>query len=346
MFSRSPWLLSTFGALIWLLSLAPTSPALAQEKPELVIYTYDAFVAEWGPAPKIKIAFEKECECTLKFVAADSSIGALRKIQLEGARTKADIVLGLDTNIAQAARKTGLFTEHGLNIKPLAIAGDTFAKWSDKHFVPFDFSYFAFVYNTRKISQVPTSFEELAAMPDDFKIIIQDPRSSTPGLGLLLWVKALHGDKANQIWKSLAPKILTITKGWSDAYGLFLKGEAQMVLSYTTSPAYHLIVEENSDYAAAKFDGGHYMQIEVAGIVKSSKNQKLARKFMTFMMGDEFQDIIPTTNWTYPAFATKAGLPKGFETLHIPEASILLEGKNVETHRKEWIDEWLSAIKN
>jgi hypothetical protein len=34
---------------------------------------------------------------------------------------------------------------------------------------------------------------------------------------------------------------VTVTKGWSEAYGLFLKGESDLVLSYTTSPAYHMI---------------------------------------------------------------------------------------------------------
>ena len=326
--------------------LYPTA-SMAQEKPELTIYTYDAFAADWGPGPKLKTKFEENCNCVLNFVAADSSIGALRKIQLEGANTKADILLGLDTNIAEAARQTGLFTEHGIKADNLAIPAhgemdDT--TWKDPVFLPFDYSYFAFVYNKEITKSVPTSFEQLAAMPDDFKIVIQDPRSSTPGLGLLLWIKAIHGDDASKIWKSIAPKILTITKGWSDAYGLFLKGEADMVLSYTTSPAYHLIAEDDAKFASAQFENGQYMQIEVAAILKSSKQQQLAKKFMGFMLSDDFQDIIPTTNWVYPVVATKAGLPKGFADLHVPEKSILMDGAMVEKHRKDWIAEWLAAI--
>ena len=51
--------------------------------------------------------------------------------------------------------------------------------------------------------------------------------------------------------------IVPVTPGWSEAYGLFLEGEADMVLSYTTSPAYHLIAEEDAGYTAAAFDEGH-----------------------------------------------------------------------------------------
>ncbi|MFK5980976.1 MAG: thiamine ABC transporter substrate binding subunit [Rhizobiaceae bacterium] len=322
------------------ITLAVTVPASSADKPNLTIYTYDSFAADWGPAPKIKESFEKNCNCTLTFVAADSSIGALRKVQLEGPDTKADVVLGLDTNIAEAARATGLFAEHGVVTTNL----DLPEKWSDKVFLPFDYSYFAFVYDTNIVKNPPTSFAELAAMPDDFKIVIQDPRSSTPGLGLVLWVREIFGDKAPEYWKSLAPKILTVTKGWSDAYGLFLKNEADMVLSYTTSPAYHLIADGKSNYASARFNDGHYMQIEVAGILRSTKQQELAGKFMQFMLSDAFQDLIPTTNWAYTVTKTKKGLPKGFETLHVPEKSLLFDGQLVEKNRKAYISEWLDAI--
>ncbi|OED36365.1 thiamine ABC transporter substrate binding subunit [Chromatiales bacterium (ex Bugula neritina AB1)] len=322
--------------------LLATSVALkAGDKPVLTIYTYDAFAADWGPAPGIEEAFETDCDCDVQFVAADSSIGALRKIQLEGNQTKADIILGLDTNIAEAARETGLFTTHGASTGALALpTGD----WSDPTFLPFDYSYFSFVYNKDNVAAPPTSFQALVDMPDDFKIVIQDPRSSTPGLGLLLWIQQAYGDNAQEIWQGLAGKIVTVTKGWSDSYGLFLKDEADMVLSYTTSPAYHLIAEKDSRFAAAPFDEGHYLQIEVAAIVKTSQNQELARSFMQFMLSDTVQDIIPTTNWVYPATKTAKGLPTGFESLHLPEKSLLIDGVTVEENRSNWIEQWKETL--
>ena len=318
-----------------------STATLAQDKPVLTIYTYDAFAADWGPAPGIEKAFEEVCDCDLQFVAADSSIGALRKIQLEGPQTSADVIVGLDTNIAEAARATGLFVEHEADTSQLTLpTGD----WTDKTFLPFDYSYFAFVYNKENVAAPPTSFEELIALPEDFKIVIQDPRSSTPGLGLLLWIQQAYGDKANDIWKGLQPHIVTVTKGWSDAYGLFLKDEADMVLSYTTSPAYHSIAESDTRFASAAFDEGHYLQIEVAGILQSSKNQQLARDFLQFMLSDTVQDIIPTTNWVYPATSTQAGLPEGFNSLHLPEKTLLINGVDVEKQRKLWIDQWVDTL--
>ncbi len=309
-------------------------------KETLTIYTYDSFAASWGPAPLIKKAFEKKYNCTLKFVATTSAIGAFRKVQLEGKNTKADIVLGLDTNTAELARHSGLFAKHHTNTSKLSLP----IKWSDDTFVPFDYSYFAFVYDSNKLKNPPNSFDELANMPKNFKIIIEDPRSSTPGLGLLLWIKATYKDRAGAYWRKLAPHILTITKGWSEAYNLFLKGEADMVLSYTTSPAYHIIEEKKYNYKTANFKAGHYAGIEIAGILKSSKHKKLAGEFLDFMLSDEFANIIPTTNWSYPVVKTKKGLPAGFSSIYIPTKMILMDGKTVEKNRKKYINEWLKAL--
>jgi thiamine transport system substrate-binding protein len=323
-----------------LMALAFTATtATAADKPRLVIFTYDAFAADWGPAPAVKKAFEPLCSCELQFVTADSSIGILRKIQLEGAATKADIALGLDTNLTAIAGKTGLFAGHETDISGLKLP----IPWADKVFLPFDYGYFSFVYDANKVKSAPTSFDELLAMPKDFKIVIQDPRSSTPGLGLLLWVRQIYGDRAPEVWKQLKPRILTITKGWSEAYGLFLKGEAEMVLSYTTSPAYHMIAEKKHNYHAAGFSDGHYMQVEVAAVVKASKQQALARKFMSFMLTPAFQDIIPTTNWMYPV-AGGAALPTGFEKLHKPAKSLLMTSDDVANNRKAWVQEWLGSV--
>jgi thiamine transport system substrate-binding protein len=310
-----------------------------KEDNTLTIYTYDAFAADWGPAPKIKKAFEKEHNVTLNFVGVSSSISALRKIQIEGGNTKADILLGLDTATAEIAKNTGLFAYHDNKLSDLKLPID----YHDKTFVPFDYSYFAFVYDSDKVKNPPHSFEELANMPKDFKIVIQDPRSSTPGLGLLLWVKEIYGDKAGAYWKRLSAHILTITKGWSEAYNLFLKGEADMVLSYTTSPAYHIMIENKTNYKSAIFSEGHYAQIEVATMLRRSKHPLLAKKFLRFLNSETFAKLIPDSNWAYPVLS-QGDLPSGFTNLHQPKKVFIWDGKRVEKNRKALIDEWLKAI--
>ncbi|ODT78233.1 MAG: thiamine ABC transporter substrate binding subunit [Pelagibacterium sp. SCN 64-44] len=314
--------------------------ALAQDKPVLTIYTYDGFASEWGPGVPLKQGFEAECGCTVNFVGADSSIGTLRRVQLEGDSTEADILLGLDTAIAGEARATGLFADHGLDLTGLVLP----EPWDDAQFVPFDYSHFAFMYDTDSMAEPPRNFEELIALPDEIKIAIQDPRSATPGLGLLLWIKAAYGERAPEIWAGLKPHILTITREWSESYALFLDGEADMVLSYTTSPAYHIYDEDDHTIKAALFEEGHFPQIEVAGILKSSDQQELARDFLAFLASPEGQQYIPTTNWMFPVVDLGDRLDPSFSGLPQPEKTLTLPEADIIAHSAEWIDEMLTAV--
>ncbi|MEL7344610.1 MAG: thiamine ABC transporter substrate binding subunit [Pseudomonadota bacterium] len=311
------------------------SAAIAADGPTLTVYTYDSFVSDWGPGPQVEAAFEAVCACDLNLVGIEDGAALLSRLRLEGARTDADVVLGLDTNLIVAAKDTGLFAPHGVTADyDLPVA------WTDDVFVPFDWGYFAFVHNADMAA--PANFKALGQ--SDTKILIQDPRSSTPGLGLLMWVKAAYGDEAPAVWEALSDNIVTVTKGWSEAYGLFLEGEADMVLSYTTSPAYHLIAEDDPSKAAAAFDEGHYMQVEVAAKLAGSEQQDLADQFLAFMVTDAFQSVIPTTNWMYPAVTPAAGLPDGFDTLLAPETALLLSPEDAAAARDEAVAEWLDAL--
>lgn len=117
-----------------------------------------------------------------------------------------------------------------------------------------------------------------------------------------------------------------------------------MVLSYTTSPAYHVIAENTERYKAAAFSEGHYLQIEVAGLIEASPERALARKFIAFMMGPGFQDQIPTNNWMMPAGATSSELPPAFGQLVKPEKTLIYSPLEVKENRRAWIDEWLNAL--
>ncbi|ENO8973416.1 thiamine ABC transporter substrate binding subunit [Vibrio parahaemolyticus] len=322
--------------LIALAAITSTSAFAAENT--LTIYTYDSFAADWGPGPKIEQAFEAKCGCDVNFVALDDGVSILNRLRLEGGNSKADIVLGLDNNLMAEAKKTGLLTEHNVDTANTVLPNG----WSDTTFVPYDYGYFAFVYNKEKLANPPKSMKELVETRDDLKVIYQDPRTSTPGQGLMLWMKSIYGDDVTQAWQKLASKTVTVTKGWSEAYSMFLNGESDVVLSYTTSPAYHLIAENDLKFATANFAEGHYMQVEVAAKVKGSKNSELADKFMNFILSDEFQSAMPTGNWMYPV--TDVELPKGFETLSVPSKSLSFSADEVAKMRKSWIREWQSAL--
>ena len=329
-------LLAALGAGLLMMIGLPTSAAT----PTLTVYTYASFVSDWGPGPLIEPAFEAHCGCDLKFVGVEDGAALLGRLKLEGGRSSADVILGLDTSLVTEAQQTGLLKPHGLNLDAIDFA----LSWSDPVFIPYDFGYFGFVYDSEKLANPPTSLRALVNQPQGPRIIIQDPRTSTPGLGLLLWVRKIFGDNDMSAWAALSPRIVTVTKGWSEAYGLFLKGEAPMVLSYTTSPAYHRHVEQTDQYRVAMFEEGHYQQIEVAARLAHSAQPELAKDFLQFLLSDEVQAILPTSNWMLPAVHTEQALPEAFRDDELPRTSLSFEPSEVSTERRHWIKRWLTTL--
>ena len=306
---------------------------------KLTIYTYDSFVSEWGPGPIIEEIFEDRYNTDLEFVAVDGAATLLNKIILEGENSKADIVLGLDMNLFDAANKSNLFTQHSLeNInKDIQVP----VKWNTDIFVPYNYGYFSFVYNNEKLTNPPKSMNELINVTDA-RIVIQDPRTSTVGLGLLTWMKSIYGDDSQEEWTKLNKKIISVTKGWTDAYyNFFMAGEADIVLSYSTSPAAHIMFEDRNDISATTFSEGNYITVEFAGILKNSKNKKMANNFLNFMVSDDFQSVIPSTNIMYPVNNSTV-LPDAFNKLEIPEA-LQIDPEEINNNKEKWIDEWLNA---
>lgn len=308
----------------------------AAETPVLTVYAPDYFASEWGPGPGIEAAFEERCGCDLVYKTGD----LLPRILLEGERTEADVAIGFNTDVMKRARESELFAPHGLDVSGLTLPVD----WSDDTFLPFNYGHTAFIYDSSRVANPPTSFDALLDAPDDLRMVIQDPRSSISGLALVLWVQHVYGADAEAAWKKLAPKIVTVTPGWSESYGLFTDGEADLVLSYTTSPAYHIIAEEDETKVAAIFPEGHYFMVETAAKLAGTKNDELADRFMEFILTDEFQSMIPTSNWSFPAALPESEWPEVFQTLPRPETVLFYDEDEAAALRESAIEAWRTAL--
>jgi thiamine transport system substrate-binding protein len=181
--SREKPMFRAAAAVLCLAVAGAWQPAMAQaERPTLTVYTYGSFAGEYGPGAIVKERFESRCGCTLEWVATDDAGTLLARLKLEGEGTRADVVLGLDTNLMAEAEATGLFAPHGVSITDLALP----VEWTSGTFLPFDWGWFAFVYDETRLPKPPLSLAELVDAEDGPKIVIEDPRTSTPGLGLIL----------------------------------------------------------------------------------------------------------------------------------------------------------------
>jgi thiamine transport system substrate-binding protein len=303
---------------------------------EVVVWTYDSFSSEWGPGPAATEDFRERTGLTVRWVSHGDAGELLARLLLEGTRADADIVLGLDQNLASRALDSGLLEAYrpaGAEGIPPELLVDP--GWS---LIPFDYSYFAFVYDSQALPVPPAGLEDLTGEQYAGKIILLDPRGSSPGLGFFSWVKAVYGEGWRDYWRRLSPSIMTVAEGWSTGYGLFTSGEAPLVLSYTTSPGYHLEYEGTERFKAAIFGEGHPVQVELAGLLGAGKNKENARRFLDYLLSPGFQSLIPLGNWMYPVIPVP--LPDSFRIAPKSDRPLRTEAP---TERE--LDEWAELMR-
>lgn len=311
-------------------SLALLSATALANQSTLTVYTYSSFASKYGPAAKLEQNFEKVCDCDLQFMPFDDSVTMFNRVRLEGEKTKADIVLGIDNFLQPEAEKSGLFTEFDVKTK---------LEIKDKIFFPYDTGSYAFIYDKEKLKNPPKSLKELVER-QDLKVIYQDPRTSSVGRGFLMWMNQVYGKETPNAWKTLAKHTVTVGKGWSETYGAFLKGESDLVLSYTTSPLYHQWYDKTDKYVAAPFEEGHLTQVENAVIVKTTKQRALANQFLAFLHEPESQHIISYYNVMNPVLME--GVDLAFSAMPIYKTLPFKQPdpQTVKTWLLDWSKSW------
>jgi thiamine transport system substrate-binding protein len=288
----------------FLAALIVVLASCAEPKRELVVYTYDSFAADWGAGPKLAELFKKATGVTVTWRTKGDGGQLLADLALEGNKPGADLVVGLDNQLAPKALALDLFAAYkpkGVEALPPAYRFDP-----SNRLIPFDYGYFAIIYDSQKAKTLPRTLEDFANPRYAKQLILMDPRTSTPGLGFLAWTRAVYGAGFGDYWKRLKPAIRVMTPGWDAGYGLFTSGEAPFVLSYSTSPAYHREVEKSDRYKVLPLEEGSPLEIEAAAILKGGTNRRNAERFMDFLISREAQEVLPLTQWMYPVLP---GLP-------------------------------------
>ena len=313
---------------------------------ELVVYTYDSFVS-WGPAQAIEEAFEAAHPgVDLVWVAPGDSSEMLARLIGERAAggTDADVFLGVADVELPRALAQGVFQPYDPTLIPnLASVPDELLLDETGHVIPFDHGYVTFVYDSEALPEglVPQTLSDLTHPELKDKIVLEDPRTSSPGLSFLLWTIAHFGEERwLDFWRALFPNVLTVTKGWSEAYDMFLAGEAPIVLSYSTDTAYSYIAEGSLRYRVVTPDGEAYRQVEGMGIVAGTDQSELAHAFLDLVLSKEIQELIPTSQWMFPV-SFEAELPEDFARYAVvPAHPVSLPPDYVAQHLEEWLSEW------
>lgn len=314
--------------------------SLAQsEGSKLFVYAYDSF----GLTKFLKSEFEKRFpNVEVVFVTTGGSGKVFSQLVTERntGGTPADVFLG-EINQVPRAKKFDLFvslTEKDVpNLKdvPKDLLFD-----KDNTLIPYEHGFINIVYDSEKIKDedLPRTFEQLADPKYKNKLIVQDARTSSVGHAFLLWTIAQYGDKYLDYWKRLLPNILTLQPSWSTAYKLFTKGEAPMVVSFSTDSIF------DARYKVLLLNNQAYRTIYGMGIVKGTDNPRLAREFLNLMLSTEIQEKIPNNEYVFPV-NPDALLPIKFTQLAVvPPKPVLLPLDLVAENDDRWIEDWAKLI--
>lgn len=266
----------------------------------LVVYTSDSLAGQGSWGAVLKTLYEKKFPGKkLELVTFPSMGEAINQIVLEGKKTKADVILGVDNSMYPKISDRGL-----LETLPAELAVNLELPIRDGVLVPFDYGYLAVVYDSRRRpAQKPViSLKDLSTdAAFRKKLAVVDPRTSSLGASFLRYThKVLSDSEFKGFWSVMEKQLFRLPPSWTSAYGLFSNGDVDFTLSYTTSPAYHLIQEKKDHVRAILFEEGQFLQWEGVAILKQAQEKSQAIAFLKIALSEEAQKAIPTTNWMYP----------------------------------------------
>ncbi len=310
---------------------------------DLTIYAYDSFVS-YGLSAKVIPAFEKMYNCTVKVVTSGDAADVLSKLIFEKKHPRADIILGIDQSLLPKAQEEGVLIPYKpptiSNIKNKDLIFD-----KDFYVTPYDYSAIAIIYDSTKVKNPPKrlhDFSEEGSIGEfERSFIIEDPRTSSTGMMFFQYIYSIYGEDCITFWDNFKENILTVTKGWDEAFSLFSQGEAPFMVSYATDPAYFYYTKKETKYKVLQLENGFPVQIEGAGIVKGTEHLELARKFIDFILTKKFQENIPLTQWMYPV--TNVPLPECYK--YAAKINKIVNLDNVPPKKMEyWLKEWENVI--
>ena len=298
----------------------------------LTVYAYDTFCGDWGAAGSVIPAFEEATGIKVNLVASGAAIEVINKVRLEGKNTECDVILGITDDIADKAYDL----LESYDSPYIQTIDERYRFDAQNRLIPYDYGAFAFVYDTESKIETPTCLADLTKEQYKDKVILIDPRTSSVGTGLMMWTYNALGDQWLSWWKTMSENALTTASGWSSGYGLFTEGEAPIVISYTTSPVYHVMWEDTTRYQALLFTDGHEATIEAAGIVKGTKHRSEAEAFIDFLLSNAQVDLA-NANSMYPV-NSEITLPAAYDYAPVPEKIYTGSSEKASELLKLWTD--------
>lgn len=317
---------TTLIAALSALVAACSTPATAPAPTEVVLIAYDAFTPQEG----IFDDFTNDTGVTVKVVTAGDTGTMVSKAILTAGNPEGDVMWGIDNTFLSRAQDADLLTSY----EPVD-EGDICVNYDKQWFASRNFT-------------PPQTFDDLIDPTFKNLLVVQNPTTSSPGLGFLLATIAHFGENNWQpYWEKLIDNGVKITPDWTSAYtvefsGSSGKGKYPLVVSYGSSPPAEVVYSATpiDEPPTAVMEQTCFRQTEYVGVLRGTKNEKIAQQLVDYLLGKKFQESMPLTLFVWPV-NPNAEIPKVFTDFAVrPQKPLTVSPEKIEMNRSAWIDAW------
>jgi thiamine transport system substrate-binding protein len=265
-----------------------------------------------------------------------------------------DVLYGVDNTFLTRALDEGIFERYrspALDTVPETLRLDPKSRVTPIDYADVCINYDKAWFQSHAV-KVPKTLEDLTKPAYKGRLVVEDPSTSTTGLAFLVATVAEYGPKHwQQYWERLRANDVRVVDGWDQAFydefsGGGAGGTRPLVVSYASSPpASVYFAEPPTDEATiGTMTGACFRQVEFAGVLAGTEHRAAARKFVDFMLSEQFQADMPLQMFVFPAREGTA-LPKVFEQFSdFPENPYTLSPAKIGAGRDEWIREWTGTV--
>ncbi len=321
---------------------------------EVILVTHESFAV----SDDVLARFTDRTGYTVQVLRTGDAGVMVNQAVLSKDTPQGDVLFGVDNTLLSRALDEELFEPYrasGLDRVPDALQVD-----AEQHRVtPVDTGDICVNYDREYFAEhdldPPETFDDLADPAYRDLLVVQDPATSSPGLGFLLATVAHYGEDGWQdYWSRLRENGVEVTEGWEIAYNERFSGagdgDRPLVVSYASSPPAEVVYAEDPEgewpeqAPTGVATGTCFRQIEFAGLLAGAGNPGGGRALLDFLLTEDFQADLPLSMFVNPVRADTP-LPEAFtrygERVEDPETMAPAE---VAEHREQWIDAWTSVV--
>ncbi|MGB6501344.1 MAG: hypothetical protein WBG19_08110 [Thermoplasmata archaeon] len=337
-------------------------------KPTLVIYAYPSLLngTDCG-SPAFASVFGAFASAHGVRIEVDCPSGTLvGTLESQASAPGADLVIGLDEITTPQAEARGLLVPYAPPALADVAPGLASELSADDGAVPYEYGYLGIDYTQSFLNSTGgaiahAAFPEIAHNASTWaaQLVTEDPTQDITGEEFLAWQIEYYETVLHQnwtdFWSAVANALPAPAPSWGTAFDYDFDsapGHDQMVVSYSTDPAYaqyYGTPDRPYNSTLSWWNGTEYgwKTIYGIGIVHGSRHLALDEEFENWFLGGAVQRLLPTLEWEYPANAT-VPLPPVFNAAPDPSSIVALNSRilpaALAADMPGWSEEWQEIL--